>query len=111
MIEARAWRKSLDVLGKLAIVKGAVFAGVFEAVEFGDATRVECAGEFRIGRGVFAGRAEAEAVQVGEAGRIGECGAGCFQERARGGGRFERSQVFADRFAEDCGGGGEFIWQ
>jgi hypothetical protein len=57
-----ACRETLDVFGELAVVEGAVFAGVFEAVEFGDAAQVECAGEFGIGGGVFAGGAEAEAV-------------------------------------------------
>ena len=99
------------MFGELAVVKRAIFAGMFEAVEFGDAAQVECAGEFRVGRGVFACGAEAEAVEVGEAGGIGERGAGGFQEFSRGGCWFERSQVFADRFAEDCGGGGEFIWK
>ncbi len=110
MIGAGAWRESLDVFGELAVVEGAVFAGVFEAVEFGDAAEPECAGEFRVGCVVIADGPQAESVEVGEAGRIGERGAGGFQECERGGGWFERSQVFADGFAEDGSGGGEFIW-
>jgi hypothetical protein len=99
------------VFGELAVVKRAIFAGMFEAVEVGDAAQVECAGEFGIGRGVFAGGAEAEAVEIGEGGGIGECCAGGIEECSRGGGWFERSQVFADRIAEDCGCGREFVRQ
>ena len=58
----------MDVFGELAVVERAVFAGVFEAVEFGNAAEPERAGEFGVGGGVFSGGAQAEAVEVGEAG-------------------------------------------
>ncbi len=54
MIGAGAGREALDVFGELAVVEGSVIAGVFQAVEFGDATQVECAGEFGVGGGAFA---------------------------------------------------------
>lgn len=73
-------QESPDVFGELAVVEGAVFAGVFEAVEVGDAAEVERAREFGVGGGVLAGGAEVKSVEVGDAGRIGKRGAGRFEK-------------------------------